>query len=312
MKKRYFIKVYLEDDLDNSIDSGGIQLPIHPNLAHDVLLIIEGEKNTDNFLQSPNHHNKTIYKVLKDISIINSKLRAQKNVNFKKVGLNIYFPDFTFKEKRAMAQFVKSVSLVIDSIKNPDLRNIPLYFTFDKNAKKVSNAFLVDLSEMVDSVFVVNTQSFSDFEAVSVDDDVSKIEKLKNQFYFAKYYTTTFPSNMDSVTLENINLLMKADYQNPWEGYLLGIIVIILVLLIGTICYYSMSFVAEFIHNNHMYIFAGIIFLIAEIILLFVFMFEEMNDHTKVFNLWEILIVLTMLVFFIPLIKNGIKGKNTP
>lgn len=309
MNKRYFMKMYFENKQYGTIDFTNLHTPMHSDLAHDVMLVIEGEINTDNFIKSPSNQKNTLYKVLNDIIAIK---KDSLNKNDRKIGLNIYFPDFSFKEKRAMAQFVKSVSLVIDSINIPEIRNIPLYFTFNKNVKEDNSAFLVGLCDMADSVFVVNTPSLMNFEAIDKNAEISKFEKIKNQFYFVRFYMDDFPTIDGDLSCDNLELLMNADYPNTWEGYLLGIIGIIVLLIIGTVCYFLITPFANFIHEHYMYVFAGVIILITEIILLFVFMIEEMNSHTKVFNLWEILIVLILLVIIIPVIKKGIKNAETP
>lgn len=288
--------------IENKVSS----LPQHipDSIIFEHRFVLTGEKNTNIFLDSPSEQLKVLEKLLCDI-------KKQKASVKNKIALNFYFPDFSFKEKRAMAQFVKSASLVIDNIDIPEIRNLPLYFTFNKKSKDANFAFLVGLCEMADSIFVVNPSSLNDFEAIDKNADIFKFEKIKNQFYFVRFYTDSLPKIHD-LSCESLNLLMNADYPNTWEGYFAGIIGIILLLIIGTVCYFFVTPFTNFIHEHYMYVFAGVIILITEIILLFVFMIEEMNSHTKVFNLWEILFVLVLLVLIIPLIKRGIKKNEIP
>lgn len=314
---RYVLNKYSVDfPNDSFIMKKKEMLPLPKNMLDsmslDFMFVLEGKKNTDNFLYSSKEQIKILYEILSDMKD-NPEIKKLNSKKNKRVGLNFYFPDFSFEEKRAMAQFMKSVSLVIDSINIPEIQNLPLYFTFDKSAKEDNMAYLIGLCDMVDNVFVTDiTSTVMSFEAIDKNVAISKLDKIKNQFYFVRFHTGDFPKTNDKLSYENIELLMKADYPNTWEGYFAGIIGILLLLIIGTVCYFFITPFANFIHESYMYVFAGVILLITQIVLLFVFMIEEMNSKTKVFNLWEILLVLILLVFFIPLIKKGISNKKIP
>lgn len=310
---RYVLNRYwLDFPKDASeIKNQKMQLPqnIPDSTIMEYVFKLEGKNNTINFLNSQSEQLEVIHRLLHDIK--ENKKEIEDETIKKRIALNFYFPDFSYKEKRAMAQFVKSVSLVIDSIKVKELTNLPLYFTFNTNGKKANLAYLVGLCDMVDKVFVA--ASDVSLEEIDRTTEISTFDKVINQFYLARIHTDDFPDIKEGKFSPRIlQQLMNADYPNVWEGYFLGIIGIVLLLIIGTACYFFISPFANFINENYMYVFAGVIILITEIILLFVFMIEEMTSKTKVFNLWEILLVLILLIIVIPLIKKGISNKETP
>ncbi|MCD8081666.1 MAG: hypothetical protein LUF04_15100, partial [Bacteroides sp.] len=61
-------------------------------------------------------------------------------------GVNFYFPDYNFRNKRQMAQLIKSVSLVTDSMRVAPIRGMKLYVTFDRQAGLRHRNFLCCLT----------------------------------------------------------------------------------------------------------------------------------------------------------------------
>lgn len=286
----------------------------------DFLFILEGEKNTDNFLHSHKKQVRVLYQILKDIKNLS-------NTKHHKIGINFYFPDFSFQEKRAMAQFIKSVSLVIDSTKIKEIRGIPLYFTFNQKVKDNSSDYnyLVSMSDMVDSIFLAKTgptpSSALELFFTSIDHEKEKgnipwLQQIRNQFYLARFHTDDFPKTSDQKLIkDDIEQLMAADYPDSyWEYYFYSILTIVFILIAGSTAYFLSSTFANFVHNNAMYVFAGGILLLLEMYLLFVFMIETMSN-TVVFDFQEnqvILFLPLLLIFVIPLIKNLVRKGETP
>lgn len=287
---------------------------LHDSMPLDIMFTLQGKLNTTNFLKTPNQQVRVVYKIFSDI--VNASYRNR----YKKVGVNFYFPDFSFHEKRAMAQFVKSVSLVVDSTRIPEIRNLPLYFTFDTEEGKNNQSYLVGLSSMVDSVFLATPDASMalTFESLHSKEtlDIPWMKQLLNQFYLARFDTGDFPETSDQALLiEDVKILMNADYPDAyWEYYLLSIFGILFILLIGSMCYIFLPSFANFVHEYSMYVFAGGILLVLEIYLLFVFMVESMSN-TVVFSFQNnntMLLLPVMLIFVIPLIKKVIRTRENP
>lgn len=309
--KRYFIKAYVKNAVgDSKIDF--VEMPISSKLeplSFDVMLIIEGEKNTDDFLKSPNVQATTVYKVLKDIQKIKTKNKIQ-------IGLNICFPDFTFAEKRDMAQFVKSVSLVIDSTRIKGLRGIPLYLTFSKENKEKNKDYLTGLYSMVDSVFVINRTSHSmQFDVVPKEDEGGFLQ-IQNQLHFARFHMDRdFPkTDPEELMLQDVKNIMNADYSHNWEKYFFYMLGMLFFMLIATLCYFFIPAISNFVHNNAMYVFALGLLLVLELYLLFMSMMEGMSE-ISIFSFQnndKILFLPLMLMVVIPIIKRVIRTQEIP
>ncbi|MBX2950197.1 MAG: hypothetical protein KF704_13035 [Crocinitomicaceae bacterium] len=323
-KDRYVLREYTAHFARDSFSITMRKMPeveqLPDSMDLDFLFILEGEKNTDNFLHSHKKQVRVLYQILKDI-------KGLANTKHHKIGINFYFPDFSFQEKRAMAQFIKSVSLVIDSIKIKEIRGIPLYFTFDQSVRENSTNYhyLVSMSDMVDSIFLAKTGttssssleiSFTSIDHKKEKSDIPWLQQIRNQFYLARFHTDDFPKISDQyLTLGDLEKLMTADYPDShWEYYFYSILTIVLILIAGSTFYFLSSTFANFVHNNAMYVFAGGILLVLEMYLLFVFMIETMSN-TVVFDFQENQIVLflpLLLIFVIPLIKNLVRKGETP
>lgn len=321
-KDRYVFREYSLNFANDSFNINVKKMPLADNMPDslnlDFLFVLEGEKNTNNFLNSPKQQAKVLFRILNDI-----KNYSQNNKNV--VGINFYFPDFSFKEKRGMSQFVKSVSLVIDSSKIVGVRGLPLYFTFDHSAEanQTNYNYLVSLCDMVDSIFLAKVDntpilkiSFKSIDAAVGKANMPWLQQIRNQFYLARFQSGYFPiTSSVNLKLNDIEMLMAADYPDSyWENYFYTILSIIVVLLIGTVCYFMFPGFTNFVHDNSMFVFAGTILLVMEVFLLFTFMIETMSN-TVVFdfqNNQTMLFMPLVLIFVIPLFKNLTKKQVIP
>ena len=319
---RYVLRQYSLDLDKGSYNITVQKIPLADNMPDsldlDFLFVLEGEKNTDNFLNSPKLQARVLFKILKDIK--NYSKNQKKNI-----GINFYFPDFSYKEKRGMAQFVKSVSIVIDSSRIEEVRDLPLYFTFDEHfeADSLNFHYLASLRDMVDVIFLARVEntpmlkiSFRSIDTQAKKTNTSWWQQIKNQFYLARFQSDEFPiTNSEVLILSDIEKLMRADYPDSiWEFYFFTILFIIAFLIIGTFCYFFFPAFTNFVRNNSMYVFSGSILLVMEIFLLFTFMIETMSN-TVVFNFQNNQIMLflpLMLIFIIPLLKNLTKKQEIP
>jgi len=284
-------------------------------LPLDVMLTCYGTKNTDIFLQSPYARQTTIEQLFASIHYTRNRTIR---------GINFYFPDYSFNEKRQMAQFVKSLSLVTDSSRIEGIRGLKLYLTFDKEEGLKNKDFLCCLTQMADSVFLIDQQA--ELNAIPVMDvidrnvaaDISVFSKMTNQMYLARYAPGDFPeTDTDGFNLADIRSVMYSDYDdNTWETYL-WILAGIVALLAGLlIVYYFSSGFSWYVNKNMDYIYALLILLALEIYLLAFMMIENMSkDNIFTFggeNQAAILFMPLLFIFIIPIMKSIRNRRNLP
>lgn len=280
----------------------------------DCMMTIYGADKTNSFLNSSTQIKSCLGQLFRNIYDSKGKIK----------GVNFYFPDYTFREKKAMAQFVKSASLVIDSCGIESMRSLRLYVSFNKGKAKNNTGFLYGISQMTDSIFLFNYKSEENtLPEISVIDknrakDLNLLSKLKNQFYLAKYYTKPFPERSKTeFRIQDINNLIDADYpDNQWEIYLYGITGISLLLLILFLCYLTIPFISYFVNKNMDYVYSILIMFLLEIVILIANMFESMSKD-DIFSLnndnrFIILFLPLLFIFIIPVMKTIGKKRNLP
>jgi hypothetical protein len=182
------------------------------NSNFDILFECRGDKNTDFFLQSPNLIENSLVRLFKYIH--NAKLKEKRAIK----GVNFYFPDYSFKEKRAMAQFARAVSVVTDSCRLETIRSLSVYFSFNQQGEG-HKKYLACLAEMADSVFILNN-TFNDTVFTPVTTVTYKdaknyflLSKIMDQFYFAHNDQQPFPYTSDYMFIDtDIVRLIRSDY----------------------------------------------------------------------------------------------------
>ncbi|GEM_PF-4662844 len=281
----------------------------------DVMLTCYGTKNTDIFLQSPYARQTTIEQLFSAIYFTRNRTID---------GINFYFPDYSFREKREMAQFVKSLSLVTDSSRIEGIRGLKLYLTFDKEEGLKNKDFLCCLTQMADSVFLLDQQT--ELNAIPVMNIVDSSDaevlpvfsKMRNQLYLARYATGGFPeTNPEEFLLSDIRAIMNSDYDdNLWETYFLILIGIILLIIVFVLFYRFSSVFSGYISKNMDYMYALLIMLVLEIYLLAFTMLECMSkDNIFTFgdkNRDAILWMPFLFLFIIPMMKSIRNRRNLP
>ncbi|MCC8143682.1 MAG: hypothetical protein LIO97_07145 [Tannerellaceae bacterium] len=257
--------------------------PINPLLADsvaaDILVTFRGDAQTREFLRSTFYRSTCLEQLF--LSINAAKGQAIKGINF-------YFPDFDFKEKRALAQFVKSVSLVIDSCHMPAIRDLRLYISFDRQVASGYTDYLCALTQMADSILLVNSRTAywtrDTIQVLTIEDAkrISWLSKVKNQLYLARFHPQAFPeTHPGKLTPANLRLLINSDYpNNNWKNYFYVLAGIFLFLFICCLLYRWLPAFSSLIHNHMIYFFSFILILVIEVYVLFVCMIEEMsNEH---------------------------------
>lgn len=281
----------------------------------DVMLTSYGTESTDIFLQSPYAQQTTIEQLFATIHFTRNRTLK---------GINFYFPDYSFKHKREMAQFAKSVSLVTDSSRIEGLRGLKLYLTFDRKAGMENWDFLCCLTQMADSIFLIDQQpELNTIPVMDVIDDadaesLSIFSKIRNQMYLARFSYEEFPeTSAVEFRLSDVRAIMMSDYDdNNWETFLLILIVIFIVIFVLVLGYFYSSVISYQINKNMDYIYALLILLVLEIYLLSFIMIENMSkDNIFTFggdNQKPILFMPLLFIFIIPIMKSIRNRRNLP
>jgi hypothetical protein len=278
------------------------------NRREDIIFECRGDKNTDYFLQSSKLIDTYLVQLFRYVHETNSREAG------KIKGLNFYFPDFSFCKKRAMAQFAKSVSLVVDSCRLNTLRSLRVYFSFDSKTASGNEDYLSCIADMTDSIFVFDTQADHLFSAVDVitrsdADKYCLLSKIINQMYLASFYMGYFPFTSEfEFQADDIVKLMHADYpENDWEIYALFLATILLLVLAIFILYHIIPVFAYFLSHSRKYLTILILMLLFEVVLLLFSIIEAMS-RSSVFdfnskNKFFLLLMPLLLVFITPILK---------
>lgn len=273
----------------------------------DVIFRCGNNLLTDYFITSPYLVNTALVSLFRFIDEANGDNVAPRQIN----GINFVFPEFQFKQKRAMAQFAKSVSLITDSIRLKSIRDLSLYFSFDKTAGLENLDYLYSVSGMADSIFLIENGKL-DPEIILTSKTAGSVpafSKIVNQFYLARYFTGEFPvPRSGTFSSEEILLLSQADYpDNNWEGYLYTSLLLVVLILLAILLYWVIPGFSYYLNRNRDYMFILIIMLVFEIFLLLLSMTEAMSRES-ILNLdgknRSLLLFMPLIfVFLIPVLK---------
>ena len=281
------------------------QLALLPDAAIlEFVFVQHGADHTQNFLNTKNEQIRLIEAIFKDI-------RALPNEENKEIAINFYLPDFDFENKRSLFQFVKSVSLAIESIKVQEIRDVKLYFSFNTHKVEDYTTYIVGLYEMIDGVYSVELGT--GVRKYVKPEDLSSFYKIRNQFLFARFELADFPEIKENdISYSTIYKLVTTDYPELWEEYFFAILGIVFLLFVFALCYILIPRFSDYINQNYLYALAVSIIMGAELIIMFIYMVEEMGSKTKIITLKDIILFQLLLVFALPLVIRFFKRKDIP
>lgn len=290
-----------------------LDLPAFKNKSFELVVFNRKGEAFDYFLCSPSAR-QNFY-----VRLLHSDYGALRQThNGKKAdGLNIYLPDFTFKEKRAFTQFIKSLSMLL----NHYGKDGKLYYdqkpvfslTFSRKALH-EQSFLATLTRYVDFIHFIDFDEYgfpageqetidSAFQTSFVMDFISQLYIIRENRPYTIKKTTVYP---------DIRMLSQANYaSNNWELYF-TLEVLLLCLVFGLILAYNLS--------SSLYIFSTrypsltvpvIVTLATEIIILFVYMVESASGTTVFFRMetvpWYTLLLIPLLPLLILFLYGAFK-----
>lgn len=242
----------------------------------------------------------------------------QQTHNGKKAeGLTIYLPDFTFKEKRAFTQFIKSLSILL---KHYGKDGIPYYdpklvfsLVFSRQALH-EQPFLATLTRYADFIHFIDFDEYGfpvgEQETIDNTFHTSFVTDFVSQFYVIH---ENRPYTIRETTVNpDLRMLSHANYASDnWELYF-TLEVFLLCLALGLILAYNL--------NSSVYIFSTrypslkvpiILTLIIEIIILFVYMVESASSTTVFFHMgtmpWYTLLIAPLLPLLILFLYGAFK-----
>lgn len=291
-----------------------------PDFSREILFTCEGANRTDRFLNDPDA-------VLKAISYLFTQMQNDP-VGVK--AINLYFPDFTFREKRAMVQFVKSVRVVMDASKNFKYGKTRLNVIFldQKNKEsqigedfkyaimlKASELIFINAADVLENFYVEGDHMTRDEVT-----DINFITRMKSHFYVARYTPHAEDFTHDDITdfsAAKIKDLITADYpENNWEPYLWALIGLIILGIIVIAVYFLYLPFAYLLNRNMGIVLLSSIIYLFELFTLVGMVFQHMcteDTETSISdNPWLMFCLPILMVIILPLLRELSRGKKLP
>lgn len=308
----------LDDDLQFKQKLFYSGVPPAGSVSNELLFRFIGEYRTNRFLTNDEAVVRAISYIFNTIQSDTTKIRS----------INLYFPDFNFKEKRAMAQFVKSVRMVLDAAKEYDITNMKLkvFFHNQKNPEIIGESFLYSLMIKASEVVLLNPTNVIDDYYVEGDpfskDDIENVglfTRMKSHFYLARF-TNGNPEIRDSITdfsVDAIREIALGDIpENNWESYLWFLIGLIVFAMLIALLYFFYPPFSYILNQNMGIILASAIIFTIEFFMLAGVVFQNMCTEDESTSLNEnpsILFCMPILmVLVLPLIRQFSKNKKLP
>lgn len=242
----------------------------------------------------------------------------QQTHNGKKAeGLNIYLPDFTFKEKRAFTQFIKSLSMLLKHYGKdgkPYYDPTPVFsLTFSRKALH-EQLFLATLTRYVDFIHFIDFDEFGfpvgEQETIDNTFPTSFVMDFISQFYIIHEHR---PYTINKTTIHpDIRMLSQANYASTnWELYFI-LEVLLLCLALGLILAYNLSSSVYIYSTRYPSLKVPIILtLVTEFIILFIYMVESASSTTVFFHMgtmpWYTLLIVPLLPLLILVLYGAFK-----
>ncbi len=274
----------------------------------DILVTFYGTGNTDLFLQSPYAQQRCIEQLFAAIYYTSGIIH----------GINLYFPDYNYRHKRQLVQFIKSVQMVTTYINQDKIRNKSLYVTLNTDQQKTQYDYHCALTQVADTLFMLAPPAnITSYRQVTLLDrsaaaGLSFFSQLKNLFYLSRYslkQAIWLEQSNHELNLEEIRTILKEDYpENQWERYLTWLFFFILLPLIVLLFYMTNTTIAVWINTHPDYIFAILSICLFEIILLIITVLDNMSRELLFTfsntNRNILLLVPSLLILIFPLIRT--------
>lgn len=323
--KRFCVneREFEEETVSDFVDWKGKEL-----LRDEILFTCNGSDKTDLFLKDPVAINHIIS------GMFTTMQKLERNDSTKVEGINLFFPDFTFNEKRAMVQFVKSVRIIMDASRdfNPPKTRLNVTFINSKGVRNLDKGFLYALMQeateviclnrnMIDSCYINGNSLISGSKLDSFKmDSLHLIDQIFSHYYIARYYTGSLDitkANLTRFSVGNIGPYLQADYsENTWEIYLLLLLSTVLLIILVVLLYYICLPVSSFMNKYIEFIVLVSLMMLLELLALTITAFQHMckDDDFSALQKHPLLLfsLPLVIVLIIPMLKGISKKRRIP
>lgn len=288
----------------------------YKDIPYDLVAYCGDEVSIRHFLENKDAQRRFIYNVLNYPDGILNRI----GTCHKPSGLNLYLPISYFNEKRALVQFIKSLSLVMDSLNVGDsihaYRDMDLSLTFPTEAARYSD-FISGLECFVDKVYYADFDSLGLALKVNLnnrtDDNGSLFMRIVNAFYL---FHLPYKIIRHGVNDGDVRQLMLCDYNAAMWGLFFFIDFVLLLALIAMLVLRISSVEYNLFITNYpiLHILLNI-FLIVEFFVFLFFMLEAVSPQVIFFHIDTgslaclALIALPVLPILIYLLIDKLKRK---
>lgn len=293
-------------------------VPPAGSLSNELLFRFTGAHRTNRFLRNEEAQVRAISYIFKTLQEDTVKIKS----------INLYFPDFNFKEKRAMAQFVKSVRMVLNAAKDYDISamKLKIFFHNQKDPEVIDEGFLYSLMIMASEVVLLDPTNVIDDYYVEGDpfskDDIENVglfTRMNSHFYLARF-TNGNPEIRDTLTdfsVGSIHDIALGDIpENNWESYLWFLIGLLALVIIIVLLYFFYPPFSYILNQNLGIVLASAVVFTIEFFMLAGVVFQNMCTEDESTSLNEnpslLFCMPILMVVVLPLMRQFSRNKKLP
>ncbi len=288
------------------------------SLSNELLFRFTGAHRTNRFLRNEDAQLRAISYIFTALQSDTTKIKS----------INLYFPDFNFREKRAMAQFVKSVRMVLDAAKEYDISTMKLkvFFHNQKNPEIIGEGFLYSLMIKASEVVLLDPTNVIDDYYVEGDpfskDDIENVDlftRMNSHFYLARF-TNGNPEIRDSITDFSVGAIRDIALgdipDNNWESYLWFLAGLVLLVIIIALLYFFYPPFSYILNQNMGIVLASAVVFTIEFFMLAGVVFQNMCTEDESTSLNEnpslLFCMPILMVVVLPLMRQFSRNRKLP
>ncbi len=288
------------------------------SLSNELLFRFTGAHRTNRFLRNEDAQLRAISYIFTALQSDTTKIKS----------INLYFPDFNFREKRAMAQFVKSVRMVLDAAKEYDISTMKLkvFFHNQKNPEIIGEDFLYSLMIKASEVVLLDPTNVIDDYYVEGDpfskNDIENVDlftRMNSHFYLARF-TNGNPEIRDSITDFSVGAIRDIALgdipENNWESYLWFLVGLILLVIIIALLYFFYPPFSYILNQNMGIVLASAVVFTIEFFMLAGVVFQNMCTEDESTSLNEnpslLFCMPILMVVVLPLMRQFSRNRKLP
>lgn len=288
-------------------------------LSREFLFTCTGSENTDLFLDDQRA-------IRKNISIL---FKTMESDTTGIDGLNLYFPDFSFKKKRPLVQFVKSVRIIMDASEKFKFASTRLSVFLPDNGenkdidKDLSYALLQEASDII---LLKPEEALNDpvvGGTVKTPDSLSNIgmfSRIKAHAYIARFSfdkVNITDYQLNTFEGEEYERILNSDYaENEWETFLFILIGLLFVIGGLVLLYYIFLPFSNYINDhieNMLFVALVVLFeIVALTICIFQFMCREDRFSILEDSPYLIFILPLLLILLLPFLSFLKRKRRLP